>query len=97
LVYRTEIGRSGGRKEGTVSGDTAGVETVEGGEGSDAYVVVKKMEEPKEEEGDKHEDMKQGDKQTKDQGTRDAQAKKDEGQNKGKAGKVRKGGNDRHE
>jgi len=85
------LATKGGRKEGTVSGDTEGVETVQGDEGADAFVIIKKMEEPKEEEGDKHEDAKQGEKQTKDQGTQEAQAKKDEGQSKGKAGKVRKG------
>ncbi|KAG9127595.1 hypothetical protein FRC07_011913 [Ceratobasidium sp. 392] len=80
-----------GRKEGELSAEnTEGIEAVAGDEGSDAFVIIKKKEEPKG-ENEKNKNVKEGETNTKDQGTQEAQAKKDENQFQGKAGQIRQG------
>lgn len=98
----TECLYQGGRKEGTLSGDSEGIEAVRGGEDSDAYVIIKKMAKPEEEndeggeESEQKKDANKGETNTSDPGKQEAQAKKDEAQKGGKAGQVRKGEKDKN-
>ncbi|KAG8796766.1 hypothetical protein FRC12_000016 [Ceratobasidium sp. 428] len=86
------LATKGGRKQGELSAEnTEGIEAVAGDEGSDAYVIIKKKEEPKEGENEKNQDVKESETNTKDDSTKEAQAKKDEHQTQGKAGQVRQG------
>jgi len=90
------LATKGGRMEGTLSGDTEGIEAVRGEEDSDAYVIIKKMDKPESEndEGEESEQKKEankGETNTKEPGKQEAQEKKDEAQKGGKAGQVRKG------
>ncbi|CAE7142361.1 unnamed protein product [Rhizoctonia solani] len=88
------LSTKGGRKEGELSAEkTEGIEALPAEEGSGGYVIIKKMntEEGKGDEGESSD--KKPENQTKDASKQDAQAKKDEKQQEGKAGNVRKGEN----
>ena len=81
-----------GRIQGTLSGDSEGIEAVPGAEDSDAYVVIKKMDKP-EEGGDDSKSKKGMDKgvyNTSDSETKEAQEKKEQGQRQGKAGELKR-------
>ncbi|KAF8709495.1 hypothetical protein RHS03_03070, partial [Rhizoctonia solani] len=84
------LATKGGRKEGELSADkTEGIEALPAEEGSDGYVVIKKKAQPEEgKEGDNKPEN-----QTSDAGKQEAQAQKDNKQDQGKAGSVRRGEN----
>ncbi|KAF8607629.1 hypothetical protein BDV93DRAFT_505037 [Ceratobasidium sp. AG-I] len=91
-VYNKHSPLTGGsmKQQGTLSGDTEGIEAVPGAEDSDAYVIIKKMDKP--EEGGDDAESKEGDKgarNTSDSGTKEAQQKKEQGQREGKGGEVK--------
>ncbi|CAE6445525.1 unnamed protein product [Rhizoctonia solani] len=84
------LATKGGRKEGELSADkTEGIEALPAEEGSDGYVVIKKKVQPEEgKEGDNKPEN-----QTSDARKQEAQAQKDNKQDQGKAGSVRRGEN----
>lgn len=84
-----------GRIEGTLTGNTEGIEAVPGAEDSDAYVVIKKMDRPQEKDGKgdnaESKDMSKGVYKTNDPDTQEAHQKKEENQRKGKGGELKRG------
>lgn len=92
LPERSSVGgvtSEGGRKEGTLdSSKTEGIEAVAGDEAADAYVIIKKVDQPEE---DRNKQSDKFESQMKDPSKQEEQAQKDRDQQKGKAGKVRSG------
>ncbi|CAE6448717.1 unnamed protein product [Rhizoctonia solani] len=89
------LSTKGGRKEGELSAEkTEGIEALPAEEGSNGYVIIKKKDTGEGQDGDKGDsgDKKQ-ENQTNDSSKQDTQAKKDKGQQQGKAGAVRSGEN----